>query len=312
MAVFDKNGNVICGEAQPEYSDSECINAFLSYMAQKSQQLGMSSVYYDTIGLNHDNACSPQDELKLAIVIAGNPLASDIWSTKDRSFSVGGSNARTISVKNNVYGAEPPEALYKLLGGKGGSLGNSQTSYWRKARMGIYDVNGIAVAVALLGPGQWTYSNMPSCTQELLGMMATKLNGGTPSEGSNLQHLITDGGGYAAIPVPPVPCACINAYTPTELLTRENVLSNNASALQTPASTTKSMTMICALDFLKDPFEVIKINSGDTSDGSGSNFIAGDTLNIMDALKIMMMESSNTLAKAVGRFTGGKILLNQL
>jgi hypothetical protein len=213
-----------------------------------------------------------------------------------------------VSIENNVYGAEPPGALYKLLGGKGGSLKSTGESYWRKARMGVYDVNGTAVAVALMGPGQWIYSNMPECTRELLGMMATELSGGTPSEGSKITSLISNGGGYAAVPVPGTACAFLNSCTPAELLQRQPALHSSESAAQTPASTTKTMTMLCALSVAADLQEVITLVSGDESGGSGSTFAAGDKLTLEEALRIMMMESSNTMAEAIGRVIGEKLL----
>ncbi len=289
-------------------TQSDARAAFVTYMNQMCTKLGLSgTTYTNASGLNRDNVSCPADKLKLAIAVAGNPLASDIWSTKDRDFAIGGSNARTISVVNNVYSAEPAGALYKLLGGKGGTL--TDTNYYRKARMGVYDVNGTAVAVALMGPGQWISSNMPDCTQELLGMMATELSGGTPSEGSKLQSLISNGGGYAAVPVPGTACAFLNSCTPAELLQRQHVLHNNESADQTPASTTKTMTLLCALSVATDLQEVITLVSGDVSiTGSGSAFYAGDKLTLEEALRIMMMESSNKLAEAIGRVIGEKLL----
>ena len=73
------------------------------------------------------------------------------------------------------------------------------------------------------------------------------------------------------------------------------------------------MTMICALDFIRDTrAETVTVKKADISDGSGSKFFEGDTLTMHDALRIMMMESSNTLANAIGRTIGERILARAL
>ena len=359
--------SVITETIQAPSNDSK--TAFIAYMNQMCSKLGMSdSSFVDSSGLNSTNEASPEDELKLAIAVAGNYKATDIWSTKNRSFTVGGDHARTLSITSNVYGAESEGAAYKVLGGKGGSLTLSGGQY-RKARMALYEVAGTPVAVSLMGPGEWTYNNIVACAQDLCAMMYAKMNDlnvvwtttnnlnlraepSTQSEvltslangtllivygesdgwthcragtldgyvssqyvsdtmGGNLAHLLTDGGGYAAVKVPVCSGAYLNAYTPTELLGRDDALSANASAVQTPASTTKTLTMLCALSLISDFQETIELVSSDISPGSGSTFYSGDKLILEDALRIMMMESSNTLATAIGRWVGRKLLANQ-
>lgn len=296
----------------PAIPVSDARAAFVAYMNETCAYLGLeNSAFVNASGLDRSNSSCPLDELKLAVAVAGNPLACDLWSTKDRDFYIGGANPRTITVVNNVYGAEPAGALYKLLGGKGGSLKTESESYWRKARLGLYDVNGTPVAVALMGPGQWIFDNMPACTHELLAMMAEKLEGNTPTEGEYLTQLIAKGGGYAAVPVPNAVQAYRNSYAASDLLTIANALHNNASASQTPASTTKTVTMLCALRVTSDLQEVITLVSSDVSTGSGSTFASGDKLTLEEALRIMMMESSNTMAEAIGRVIGTKLLLTR-
>ena len=298
----------------PAIPEAEARAAFVAYMNETCSYLGLgNSEFVNASGLNRSNSSCPLDELKLAIAVAGNPLACDLWSTKDRDFYIGGANPRTISVVNNVYGADREgNVTYKLLGGKGGSLSASSESYYRKARLGLYDVNGTPVAVALMGPGQWIYNNMPACTHELLAMMADKLEGNTPTEGEYLTQLIAKGGGYAAVPVPNAVQAYRNSYAASELLTIANALHNNDSASQTPASTTKTVTMLCALRVASDLQEVITINSTEANvGGSGSTYSSGDKVTLEEALRIMMMESSNTMAEAIGRVIGTKLLLTR-
>jgi D-alanyl-D-alanine carboxypeptidase len=69
--------------------------------------------------------------------------------------------------------------------------------------------------------------------------------------------------------------------------------------------------MLCALDYFTDIHETITVKTVDITSGSGSTFYDGDKLEFWDAVRIMMMESSNTLATCIGRCTGEKILLAQ-
>ena len=139
-------------------------------------------------------------------------------------------------------------------------------------------------------------------------MVKASMNGQTPSAGTNLTALVSGSGGYAACVVPNVSGAYANLETPSELLSRENSISAATTVSRYPASTTKTMTMLCALDFLGNPYDLVTVKTSDIVGGSGSTFYDGDILTMHDALRIMMMESSNTLANTVARETGRKIL----
>ena len=361
----------ITGSAATEanITDSAAKAAFVSYMAETCAKLGMDdSVFANASGLTAASIITPKDELKLAVVIAGNPLAMDIWSTKDRSFDIGGLQKRTVSVVNNVYGAESAESYYKLLGGKGGSLLPAGTGggHHRKARIAIYEVLGRPVAVALAGPDQWIYKNIVPCAQDVCRLVEAnmrgldvasttgtsvnfraepsteaevlqKLSGGTavlvlePGEtwakveadgvvgyisaplltsgSANLATLLQDGGGYCAVPVPVCAGAYINAESVAELLMRDYAVHGGEALPQYPASTTKAMTMLCALSSGIDLHSVITLTEDDvTIGGSGSTYYSGDKIFFADAMRIMMMESSNVLAEAIGRFIGTALL----
>jgi len=295
----------------PSFTEAECRTAFVSYMNAYAARIGMDdSTFLNASGLSFDAESCPQDELKMAVAVAGNRRACDIWSSSDRDFKIGGEDhERTISVVNNFIGAEPAGATYKLLGGKGGSLTTGNTRI--KARLGIWEVNGAPVVVAAMSPGQFAYDNMATITQDICACVKDAMDGNTPTPSANIAQMITDGGGYAAVPVPYNAAAYINWYGPTDLLARQYAVSNNADATQTPASTTKTLTMLCVLDIIDDLLETVEVVSGDISTGSGSTFYAGDRLTVEDALRIMMMESSNTMAELVGREAGKRLLTMQ-
>ena len=139
-------------------------------------------------------------------------------------------------------------------------------------------------------------------------MVKASLEGRTPTSGTNLTALVSGGGGYVACVVPNTPGAYVNLVTPAELLTREHTISASTTISSLPASTSKAMTMLCALDYFSDTHEIITVKTVDIVGGSGSTFYDGDTMSFWDAVRIMMMESSNTLANTIARETGRKIL----
>jgi len=141
-------------------------------------------------------------------------------------------------------------------------------------------------------------------------MVKASLDGQTPTEGSNLAALVSGGGGYAACLVPTNVAGYVNLETPAMLLTREHSQSASPTQSRYPASTSKAMTMLCVLDYFTNLHETVTVKTVDIESGSGSTFYNGDKLVIEDALRIMMMESSNTLANMVARETGRRILSN--
>ena len=313
--LYDIDSKLLCAEAYgrpaplADYSDADKTAAFLAYMAEKCSNYGMSgTLYANPSGLTMDSYSTPQDALKLGTVVASNPRAFDIWSTTSRSFKVKGAHARTISVTNNVLagvGATLTAAGYNFLGGKGGSLNGNG---YRRAAIYLVDIEDLPVAISALVTGQTAYSAMDTIVKEICDVMKASISGGSSPVTTNLAAAVAAGGGYAACVVPPNAGAYQNLETPAELLARE--YSQNASptvSLQ-PASTTKTMTMLAALDFVEHLHMPVIVKTADISSGSGSTFYDGDELTFYDAVRIMMAESSNTLANTIARTVGGMIL----
>lgn len=304
-------GNMVCGFRAPvKHSDAECTAAFLSYMAEKCTQFGLSGTYYfNPSGLTAASYSTPQDELKLNVAVACDPVACDIWSTPDRSFLIGGVNTRTLKVTNNVaslYGTSLGNAGYIFLGGKGGTY-TSKSKYEKSSILHV-DINGTLVATAVMASGETACQNISNSVKELCDMVKTSLDGGTPSAGKNLTQLVSDGGGYAACVVPNMVGAYLNYTSPAELLLRAYSISASPTVTRVPASTTKAMTLLCALNDWPDLHEKVTVKAADIVGGNGSRFYKGDTMTYYDALRIMMMESSNTLANTIARSVGLKIL----
>ncbi len=277
--------------------------AFLAYMNGKARGFGMTGTHYASpSGLTQSSRSTPQDGLKLGLAMTASPEAMEIWNTPSRDFSIEGTNSRVLSVKNIVISSVEKDlaAYYPFLGGKGGSLTYSDH---HRAQILLVEVKGKRVMLSLMALGKANFNNIFKSAKELCDMMADHLDGKAPSEGPNLQALVEGGGGYAACVVPDA--KEVDPAMPDELLKRPDTLSRSPEASRYPASTSKVMTTLCALDFVKDTKAVtVTVAKADISDGSGSKFFVGDTLTLHDALRIMMMESSNTLANAIARTVG--------
>lgn len=308
--IYDIDGNIICDyeESGQSHTDAECITAFLSYMAKKCTLYGMTGTYYASpSGLTENSYSTPQDALKLGIVVTANKQALDIWSTPNRSFTISGDHARTLSVTNNVISGVATDlgAYYKFLGGKGGSLIYSN---YHRAQILLVEVEDRPVILSLMALGQTNYNNIYKSAKELCDMVKDSINGLTPSAGTNLTALVSGDGGYAACLVPTASGGYQNLETPAELLARDHSIYASPTVSRYPASTSKAMTMLCALDYITNIHSTVIVKTSDIVSGSGSTYYNGDKLTMYDALRIMMMESSNTLANTIARVIGGKIL----
>lgn len=67
------------------------------------------------------------------------------------------------------------------------------------------------------------------------------------------------------------------------------------------------MTAIIMLENIQDLNEIFKIKLSDIVGGSGPIIFEGDEITYKDALFLMMLPSSNTIAKAVSRVIGHKL-----
>src|SRR5699024_281649 len=76
-----------------------------------------------------------------------------------------------------------------------------------------------------------------------------------------------------------------------------------------PASLTKIMTAMVFLDNISDLDRKLTIRQSDIKGGSGTKIKAGDIILLRDALNMMLVESSNSIAAAFARLAGEKLIL---
>lgn len=89
------------------------------------------------------------------------------------------------------------------------------------------------------------------------------------------------------------------------------ILNKSGEAVVKPASLTKVMLSMVVLDTVNGLDEHIDVIDGDIIGGSGNNLLAGDTLSWKDALRNMLMTSSNVTANVVGRHLGQRLLTGE-
>ena len=75
----------------------------------------------------------------------------------------------------------------------------------------------------------------------------------------------------------------------------------NADKPLVPASTTKMMTALCALEAAGDSRAPVVVRQSDITGGSGIKCWEGDEFTLEDALTAMILPSSNTLAETMSR-----------
>ena len=290
-----------------------CMQTFLETMAEKSSELKMRDSYFASPhGMVKTSYSTPQDLLKLAVACSAYPEANRIWGRNSITVDIVGDNARTVTVNHNIISSKEiisDISPYQLLGGKSGSLiwGRDDTDYHR-AQMWVLDIENRPTVVVIMTNGRKAYKNIYESLKELADMIKASINGESVNEGIKLQELIDAGGGYASCLLPQNPGLYSCNYTPSMLMEKEYSVSNAPTISRMPASTSKVVTLICALDNIIDLNEIITIKSDDITSGSGSTYYDGDKMTIREALTIMMLESSNTLANSVARFVGNKIL----
>lgn len=94
-----------------------------------------------------------------------------------------------------------------------------------------------------------------------------------------------------------------------DLETLEVLFNKNGGRKYPPASLTKVMTAMLLLDHEKDLSRKVRIIESDITAGSGSRFYDGDILTLQDCLYHLMLESSNTIATALSRLIGKKVII---
>jgi D-alanyl-D-alanine carboxypeptidase len=282
-----------------EYSPpvADCVNAFLQAMNKKAQKIGMENSSFSVpSGAGLNNTVTANDMLKMLVEACSYDELLKVWNKKSATISVGGEDARDVAISTTVANATL-EGSYYIFGGKTGSWYTGTQSIRNFVCVGGTSDGKVLVGVIL---GATSDSGRFTAMKELFDIAVAKLN--DPDYDTSSVSIST-AASCAVCELPLYNTAMYQNY-PLNIL-----FAQNADALKVPASVTKVMSVITALDYLQNIKQKVKVDAADVQDGSGNYFSGGDVLSIEDLLYCMLLPSSNTCAMTLAREVG-KIILN--
>lgn len=279
-----------------EYTDSECVTAFVQKMNEISSDLGMDNTnWINPSGLRANGSYSSstvRDLARMGIEALSYNVLCNIWNKSSRSIRIKDSN--NIAITTSVTSATL-ENYYPIIGGKTGG-GDGYYTLVVVTKIGNDFVCG-AIAEANSTDGRF------QAMKELFDAAEDKLNGNNPAVNS-----VTSANCACAFRVPNVNTSTIKNKNVLECLYEQN-----ADKSTPPMSTTKVMTVITALKYINNVHKQISIHNIDlenTSGTSGAIFQGGEILSFEDLLYACLLPSSNQAANAIARITG-KYILNE-
>lgn len=271
-------------------NDSEAESIFVEEMNRKCQYLGMKkTVFKNPHGLSSTGQFSTSsDMIKLGLQALGFPEILKVWGAKRHTAKIEGKNYRSIAIETTGSSQEL-ESYYSILGCKTGTLAPNVFN----TLMLLCDEDENVFLTTI----------MQSKTSSSRFMDVKKLVDVARKKMSDPQY---------------IPTEVFEAHSGCILQIKNNPLywtnfphkllySFNEDEVVPQASLTKIMTAIIMLENIQDLNEKFRINLSDIVGGSGPIIFEGDEITYTDALFLMMLPSSNTIAKAVSRVIGHKL-----
>ena len=278
------------------YTEQECLDAFVEYMNEKAGIIGMeNSSFVGPIGT--ENITTASDLLRLMVYAYTNyPQLNHVWSQSSYTVTVTGDNAREQSVVSTVI--KPAlEDYYHIFGGKTGTL-SAYNARNLAVILQIPDSEDRLAVVALYANGLDTDSDDRfEAVRQIADAALAKY------EDPTLDNSSTDVCCSGAI-------ACLIPAEGADLDELQILYEKDAYTQRVPASITKVLAAVCALDHMPEDGGSVTYSDFDTQIGSyyKKDFLPGDTVSFADALYAMLLPSSNVTARAVGRTAGEWIL----
>lgn len=260
-------------------SGRQASKRFVAYMQEKASRLGMGNSHFvNASGATMRSRSTAADLLRLALCASRRAEIEDVWSIRSAEISVSGPHRRNLTIVSQIDGAALRAMLpYHILGAKSGSWGETHKALVIRCS----GTRGPITSCLMVDDAQ-CFKDIYSIAKELFDHVC----GG--EIGHDLQRFIDSGGSFAA------------EYDGIRIM-------RNEDDRHVPASTTKLLTVLCALDLLS-PDDQITIHGMDIASGSGSTFYPGDIISVCDAIKGALVESSNTLAHALCRTAGERCM----
>lgn len=254
---------------------------FTKRMNQIAGEWGMTKTHFrNPSGASWNSRMSPKDLTILGGHAIENALILHAWQQEAETIEIQGTGQRTVRIVNTVLESGKPTMGDYLIGGKSGSWGTYNKSHLFLCRTKMGDL-----ILSVFAKDEVSFEHIYDIGDELCRLVEGE------ETGTNLKHLIQCGGGY-----------CIAFVGQTGIYD-----AFNADEEYIPASVTKVMTALVALMYHDDLNSDIIVRPIDISSGSGSHFTAGVRVRLIDAISIMLLESSNTMANAIARTIGSEL-----
>lgn len=268
-------------------SDEIAEQVFINEMNRKAQLLGCENLNFkNSSGLSAPGqTTSPKDLALITRHASGMPNLLKVWGIKSYEVDVKGSDSRKVNIQTTVTDADF-EQDYLILGGKTGTLGVVKNL----CLVAKHRNSGHVLAGSILRADNDRWIAMKQLFDEVINIIENK-----GSASSTVESV-----GACALLLPENPLL----YSGTEL--NELYLHGN-TLLQSPASITKVLTSIVLLENISNLNETLTYKNSDKVEDS-LVFNEGDKITFKDALYLMMLQSSNTTAKAVARAVGQRIV----
>jgi hypothetical protein len=265
----------------------DAMDAFVKKMNEKASQIGMtkSSFTNPAGGDNGVHKVTAKDFVKMTINACGYKDLVQMWNKKDYTINTKGINPRAVAMETSVK-SPALENYYHIFGGKTG------TTTLMNLVVVVNAPNGRMFVGSIVDSPTDRFAD----AKAMFDIATAYLNGTQ----TGTETINAKAGAVALLPIG-------NPFMYQGFNT-DFIWSKDGDTLYYPASTTKVMTAMVALDYITNLNEKIIIQSSDIAEGSGNYFVNGDIITFKDALYAMMLPSSNTCANAVARVVGEKIL----
>ena len=282
-------------------SDFNALNRFISEINIKAQKLGMTnSIFTDTLGNETTvSKTTTRDLVRLGIAACSyNPIA-EVWSKDQYTVTTLDEQHRTLVCD---YGDNPTllENAYPILGKKAGYIAPVDIRTFSMIAVCLVNDKTVVGAISFDTSREVTADEgramrIPAM-KELMDNVKAVMEGNTPTTPT-----IYTRGCAAILPA----CGSTLMYNSNKV---QFIYEYNADTKFAPASTVKVLTAITALDYLDDVHFPMTVMESELS--SNADFmVAGDEVNMLQALYIMLLQSNGTMTRTVGRMIGQKIAI---
>jgi len=288
------------------------MGEFMKRMNFKAAQLGMSdSIFVNPYGGKAFgyNQTTCMDILKLGIHAYGNAYIMDVLSTKGiADVHIYGEHERDVAIKwdlqadfdyayNMIHpGKANPHIVYAGKGGGWSTGENRVFAYMAYCKVCGRNVLAVVANVSVgRTPGMQYRKN---AIIELLDICSKAINGGS-TDGLSVSYA-----DYAA-------AALLPENTPSVFFKNRDIMpifSQGADVKFNPASMTKVLMGMTAMDICANNFEMYKITDEDICNDSDYWAFPGDIESIGSGMYVVLLSSNGSNTLAMARFCGEKIL----